>query len=74
MYLIAVDHLVYERKGGQPFTLVEAMREVYGCAHAHVLRLDGTLVVLDAGNAHAMVHVPSGRPVRRRKVRRARSA
>jgi hypothetical protein len=69
VYLIAVDNVIYEWKGGRPFTLVEAMRELYGCRNAHVIRLDGTLVVLHAGNASGVTHVPSGRTIRRRKVR-----
>lgn len=68
MYLIAFDHIVYEPRGGGSWTLPQAMREVYGVGHARVLRMDGTTVVRDAGNATAVQHVPSGRRVRRGSV------
>jgi hypothetical protein len=70
MYLVQVDHVVYERKGGGTFTLPEAMREVRGVGYARVLRADLTVVVSDAGSTAAVLHVPSGRVVHRRAVRR----
>ena len=71
MYLIRIDHLIYERKGGEPFTLPEALAEVRGCGNAAVVRLDGTPVVLDAGSdAGPLTHAPTGRVIRRRRVYR----
>lgn len=66
MYAIEVDGITYLRRGGGGFSLVEAMREVYGVAHARVLRADGTVVVDSAGSASEVVHVSTGRRVRRR--------
>jgi hypothetical protein len=65
MYLIQIDHVVYERRGGGSFTLPEAMREVYGVGNARVLREDGTEVIRAAGSSYAVTHVPSGRTVLR---------
>lgn len=69
MYRIQVDHRIYERRGGGTFTLPEAMRELYGCGNARVLRADGTVAVANAGAAYAVVHAPTGRTVVRRRVR-----
>jgi len=66
MYLITIDHIVYEKHGGGLFTLPEAMRELHGTGNARILRADGTVVVKRAGNDYAVQHVPSGREVRRR--------
>ena len=65
MYLIQIDHIVYERRDGGAFTLPEAMREVYGVNNARVLREDGTEVIRHAGSSYAVTHVPSARTVRR---------
>jgi hypothetical protein len=72
MYLIQIDHVVYERKGGGGFGLVEALAEIRGVKHAHILRLDGTLVASNAGSIYDFVHEPSGRVIRRRLAREAR--
>lgn len=68
MYLIAIDHVIYERKGGGTFTLPDALRELRGVAGARILRLDGTVAVRRAGSDYAVEH-SSGRTVIRRKVR-----
>lgn len=81
MYLIRIDHRIYERHAGtgEPFTLVSAMRElygtgsVYGAAGVAVLRADGTPVVTDAGNAGAVTYAPTGRRIPRRRARHLRS-
>jgi ferric-dicitrate binding protein FerR (iron transport regulator) len=64
MYLIQLGHIVYQHKDGSPFTLPEAMREVYGVGQARILRLDGTPAVLNAGSSSEVMHAPSGRRVR----------
>jgi len=69
MYLIQIDHIIYERKGGGLFTLPDAMREVYGVGGARILREDGTVAVLSAGSAYAVEHLPTWRTVTRRKAR-----
>ncbi len=66
MYLIEIDGFEYRPRGGEGFTLTEAMRELYGVAHARVLRIDGTPVVAQAGSASQIVYLPTGRTVRRR--------
>lgn len=72
MYLIQVDHVVYEPVGGGTFTLPQALTEVHGVANARILRVDGTPVVESAGSDVAQVqHAPTGRTV---SVRRARHA
>lgn len=76
-YLVKLDGVTYEPKGapGGAFTLVDAMREVYGVGGAQVVRLDGTVAVDRAGSATEVVHVlPDGRrrTVRRRLTWRAR--
>lgn len=74
MYLIQIDHRVFERKGGGGFGLVEALRELYGVRGAAVLRLDGTVAVSHAGSASAVGHVKRNgttRNIRRRMTRRA---
>lgn len=68
MYLIVLDGITYGRKDGGAFSLVEAMRELYGVGHAWVIRTDGTVVVARAGSAYAFDYVPRGRTIRRRKV------
>jgi hypothetical protein len=70
MYLVQVDHVIYERRGGGSFTLVEALRELRGTRHARILREDGSPVVDRAGSDSAVLHVATGREVRRRSVRR----
>lgn len=70
MYLIQVDHLVYRREDGGMFTLPEALREVYGCGNAQVLRADRSIAVAYAGHAYAVMHCPTGRMIRRRKALR----
>lgn len=72
MYLIQIDHIVYERKGGGTFTLPEAMREVRGFRNARVLRDDAqqTVVVRDAGSTEKpWTHVPTGRKISHRLTR-----
>lgn len=71
MYLIQIDGIVYEKKGGIPFTFVEALEELYGVRGARVLRLDGTVVVDRAGSTSEVVHLPTGRRIARRKTDRA---
>lgn len=63
MYLIGIDHLIYEPRGGGAFTLPAARRELRGTANAKIYRLDGTLVVANAGSTCEMIHIPSGRRV-----------
>ena len=66
MYLIQLGPVTYAR----PYTLPDALAELYGVGDARILRTDGTVVVRSAGSAYAVDHVPSGRTVRRRKARR----
>lgn len=75
MYLIAIGPNTYEPRDGRPgFTLVEALREVCGTGGARVLRLDGTVVVRDAGSTVApWTHAPTGRTIRHRPTRWARA-
>lgn len=74
-YAFSMGPMIYEGPGkdGAPLTLVRAMREVYGVAEARILRLlpDGTYrtIVRNAGSSVRFEHEPSGRIVRRRKVR-----
>lgn len=68
MYLVQIDHIVYRT----PVSLVEAMRSVYGCGNARILRADGTLAVTYAGSSVEVMHAPTGRKVQRRGTRRAR--
>ena len=56
----------YLRGDGAAFSLTEALRELYGVGHAGILRVDGTVVVDRAGSSSQVVHVPTGRTVRRR--------
>jgi hypothetical protein len=70
VYRIALGPIVYSKRGGAPFTLTEALRELYGCGQARIVRLDGTVAVRNAGSDYAVEHAPTGRTVRRRPVRR----
>lgn len=70
MYLIQIDHIVYENLGGGTFTLVEALGEVYGVRNARILREDGTVAVERAGSASVVVHAPTRMEILRRPVRR----
>lgn len=66
MYLIKLwPGVIYEHRDGRGFTLVEAMREVYGIGDASIVREDGTPVVLRAGSASEITHAPTGRTIRR---------
>jgi hypothetical protein len=69
VYLIQIDHIVYEKRGGASFTLPEAMRALYGTGNARVLREDGTVVVSHAGSAYSVTHEPSAKVVRRGRMR-----
>jgi hypothetical protein len=74
VYLLRVDHIRYtfdpRDRTRTPFTLVTAMRAAYGCANAHVERVDGTPVVPHAGRAFSdLTHAPTGRQLRRRARR-----
>jgi hypothetical protein len=69
VYLIKLGPVTYEKRGGDTFTLPEAMSEVHGTGQAQILRTDGTVVVNGAGSDYAVQHVPSGRTVRRRRAR-----
>lgn len=86
MYLIQIDHVVYTLREGKTrpawadeegrFTLAGALREVYGCANAYILREapGGKLVVVakHAGRAYSdLTHEPSGQVLPR--GRRART-
>lgn len=72
VYLIQVDHQIFEGfRDGTPFSLIDAMHEVYGCGNARVLRADGTPVVERAGSSHEVVHAPTGRIIQRRLTERA---
>lgn len=71
MYLIQMGPVVYERRGGGTFTLVEAMREVYGVADTRILRTDGTVVVRRAGSSYAVEYAPRGITLRRRPRRKS---
>ena len=74
MYEIQLGPVRYVKRGSNvPFSLVEAMREVRGVGQARILRLDGTVVVHNAGSDYAVTHVPSGTVVIRRPVRRRRT-
>lgn len=66
MYLIEIDGIAYQRRGGGGFTLTAAMRELYGVAHARILRADGTPVVAQAGSSSQIVYMPKERTVHRR--------
>ena len=74
MYLIKLwPGVLYEHRDGRPFTLVEAMREVYGVRDASIVREGGTPVVLGAGSASQVTHAPTGRTIRG-TIRRYRSS
>ncbi|OLT09688.1 hypothetical protein BJF78_30145 [Pseudonocardia sp. CNS-139] len=62
--------MIYQHRDGRAFTLVEALRAVYGVGDASIIREDGTPVVLRAGNASAITYGPTGRTIRRRTVQR----
>lgn len=68
MYLIQLGPIVYERR----YTLVDAMREVYGVGQARVLRMDFTPVVTNAGSSVEVTYAPTGRRVPRRIARHLR--
>jgi len=70
VYRIALGPITYSKRGGEPFTLPEAIRELHGCGQARIVRLDGTIAVRNAGSDYAVQHAPTGRLVRRRPVRR----
>lgn len=77
LYLIVLDGIVYEGyRDGRPFTLVDAMREVYGTRGVTICRLDpGDVlvpVVTNAGSSSDVVHTPTGRRIRRRPARYTR--
>jgi hypothetical protein len=75
MYLIRLwPGVIYEHREGRSFTLVEALREVYGVRDASILRADGRPVVLAAGSASEVTHAPTGRTIRRRAARAHRSS
>jgi hypothetical protein len=67
VYLIQIDHVIYEPRGGGSFTLSDALRELHGCGHARILRIDGTVAVDSAGSDYAVRHAPTGRLVKRRR-------
>lgn len=66
MYAIELGGVQYLAADGTGFSLTAALRELYGVAGARILRLDGTVVVDRAGSSSQVVHVPTGRTVRRR--------
>ncbi|MFG1872119.1 hypothetical protein [Micromonospora arborensis] len=68
MYLIQLGPVVHGRR----YTLVGAMREVYGVGQAQVLRMDFTPVVTNAGSSYAVTHAPTGRVITRRIARHLR--
>ncbi len=73
MYVLRIDCYRYlsdpADRTRTPFTLVSAMRTAYGCANAHVERLDGTVVVAHAGRAYTPItHAPTGRRLNRRRI------
>lgn len=73
MYQIKLGPVIYDAfKGGRPFTLLDAMREVHGVGQAAVLRMDGTPVVTNAGSSYAVTHAPTGRVITRRIARHLR--
>jgi hypothetical protein len=51
VYQIALGPITYVKRGGVPFTLPEAMRELHGCGQARIVRLDGTVAVRLRGAA-----------------------
>ena len=59
--------IIFEPKGGGTFTLVQAMREVYGMRGVRIVRADAALtpVVESPGSDMQFTHVPSGRVIRR---------
>lgn len=57
MFLVQVDHIVYERKGGGGFGFGSAMSEVRGVGNAQVLTMDGQSVVERAGSVVAPQYV-----------------
>ena len=69
MYLIQIDHIVYGQRDGSAFTLPEAMRAVYGCGNARVIRENGAVVVNRAGSSYAVEYAPTGRTIVRRTAR-----
>ena len=71
MYTFSLGSQHYERwRDGRPFTLMEAMREVFGVGAATVYRVNPdatlTVVVCNAGSSTAIVHAPTGRTLARR--------
>lgn len=71
MYLIQSGPVVYTRRDGSLFTLVEAMRETYGVGQVRILRADGTVAVTNAGSSVTVTHAPTGRRLHRRTARHA---
>lgn len=49
MYLIQIDHIVYERLGGGYFSLAQAWEELRGVGHARILDSRGRVVLRNAG-------------------------
>lgn len=75
MYLLSVDHRLYERRDGRTFGLAEALAEVRGTRNARIWRTapDGSLVLVvdNAGSdCGPLLHAPTGRTINRRAARR----
>lgn len=71
MYLIELDGITYEPKGGGAFTLPGALAELRGTRGARILRIDGTVAVEHAGSDYVVTHAPTGRQIVRRLTRPA---
>lgn len=49
MYLVQIDHVTYCKRGGQPFTLVEAWQELDGVGNSRIVTESGRVVLSPAG-------------------------
>ncbi|WP_433531256.1 hypothetical protein ACQPYA_03860 [Micromonospora sp. CA-263727] len=71
LYCFSWGNQFYERwRDGRPVTLVDCLDACYGVFSARIWRINTddtlTLVVVDAGSATEITHVPTGRRIRRR--------
>ncbi|GIF74162.1 MULTISPECIES: hypothetical protein [Asanoa] len=72
LYCFSWGNQFYERwRDGRPVSLADCLDACYGVFAARIWRINTdetlTLVVEDAGSATEITHVPTGRPIRRRR-------
>jgi hypothetical protein len=68
-YTLVWDGLEWDKKDGEPISLVGLLLEFRGTRGVTICRSDGTVVVERAGSDLPKTHLPSGRRCRQRKPR-----